>query len=135
MKPRYIIGAIILVAFFVWAFISFDDSKIEYMKIDEARQTDKTVQVVGSWVKDKPYSYDSEQNKFTFHMVDEKNNETLVVLDGMKPNNFEIAPTVVVKGQFKDGVLHADNVLTKCPSKYEGDFEDHEKATNKAGYN
>jgi cytochrome c-type biogenesis protein CcmE len=43
-----------------------------------------------------------------------------VELIGAKPNNFEAAVSVVVKGRIDDGVLKASNVLTKCPSKYEG---------------
>jgi cytochrome c-type biogenesis protein CcmE len=30
---------------------------------------------------------------------------------------------VVAKGRYQDGVFHASEVLTKCPSKYEGNPE------------
>lgn len=43
-----------------------------------------------------------------------------VVYKGTKPNNFEIATNVVVTGKFENGYFHATDVLTKCPSKYEG---------------
>jgi cytochrome c-type biogenesis protein CcmE len=46
-----------------------------------------------------------------------------VVLDGAKPNNFEIATSVVAKGSINGDHFHAKEVLTKCPSKYEGDAE------------
>jgi len=46
-----------------------------------------------------------------------------VVFDGAKPNNFEIANAVVVKGRYEEGYFHANEILTKCPSKYEADAE------------
>ncbi len=54
-------------------------------------------------------------------MIDDNNREVKVVLDGAKPNNFELATSVVAKGRYKDGCFHANELLTKCPSKYEGD--------------
>jgi cytochrome c-type biogenesis protein CcmE len=53
-------------------------------------------------------------------MKDDNNDQMKVVLDGAKPNNFEIANAIVVKGRYEDGVFHASECLTKCPSKYEG---------------
>jgi len=42
------------------------------------------------------------------------------VLDGPKPNNFDIATSVVIKGKMTGDFFHATEILTKCPSKYEG---------------
>ena len=50
-----------------------------------------------------------------------------VVLDGAKPNNFEMAENVVAKGKVMDNYFHAKEVLTKCPSKYEGKGQDVQK--------
>jgi len=52
-----------------------------------------------------------------------------VVLDGAEPNNFKMAESVVAKGKMKDGTFHASEVLTKCPSKYEGDGKDVKKSS------
>ena len=52
-----------------------------------------------------------------------------VVLDGAEPNNFKMAESVVAKGKIKDGYFHASEVLTKCPSKYEGDGKDVKKSS------
>jgi cytochrome c-type biogenesis protein CcmE len=57
-------------------------------------------------------------------MVDEKGNTSKVVCNGAKPNNFDIAPMVVIKGQFDGDRFHAKEILTKCPSKYEGQFDE-----------
>jgi len=49
---------------------------------------------------------------------------TKVVFEGAKPNNFELADKIVVKGKFDGDHFHASQILTKCPSKYEGKEED-----------
>jgi cytochrome c-type biogenesis protein CcmE len=42
-----------------------------------------------------------------------------VVYKGVRPGSFEDGVEVLVEGRYKDGVFTAENVLTKCPSKYE----------------
>ena len=77
----------------------------------------------GEWVKEQPSSFDADRVKFSFYMKDDANRVAKVVLDGAKPNNFELATSVVAKGKFVNGEFHASEVLTKCPSKYEGTSE------------
>lgn len=124
-KLKIIIGSIIIVTFIVVGFISFMGSKIEYANFKEAQEKKKTVEVRGVWQKDKETKYDAATNMFTFYMRDENNMEMKVMLNDAKPNNFETAGEVMIvaKGKVKDGVFYADNVLTKCPSKYEGTGE------------
>ncbi len=124
-KLKIIIGSIIIVTFIVVGFISFMGSKIEYANFKEAQEKKKTVEVRGVWQKDKETKYDAATNMFTFYMKDENNMEMKVMLNDAKPNNFETAGEVMIvaKGKVKDGVFYADNVLTKCPSKYEGTGE------------
>jgi cytochrome c-type biogenesis protein CcmE len=56
-------------------------------------------------------------------MKDDYGKVEKIVFDGGKPNNFEIANAIVVKGRYQDGCFHASDILTKCPSKYEADAE------------
>jgi cytochrome c-type biogenesis protein CcmE len=42
----------------------------------------------------------------------------------MKPGNFNEATQVVAIGRYRDGVLEAEKLLVKCPSKYQGLDED-----------
>lgn len=118
-KARIIVGIVIVVVFLVVGFMSFMDSKIEYVNFKEAQSRQRTVEVKGQWVKDKDAKFDVATNQFTFFMKDDFANEMKVVYDGAKPNNFEVAEAVVVKGKVKDGNFHAKEILTKCPSKYE----------------
>ncbi len=120
-KAKTIIGILIIIVFLTIGFMSFMDSKIEYVNFTEAKDRMRTVEVKGYWVKDKDSKFDASSNTFTFYMNDDFNNEMKVVLDGAKPNNFDVAEAVVAKGKMKQGYFHAKEVLTKCPSKYEAD--------------
>ncbi len=129
MNKRYVIGAIIIVVFIVVGFFAFVDTKVEYANFQHASETHKKTQVKGTWVKEKDAKFDATTNKFTFYMKDESNVEMKVILDGAEPNNFKMAESVVAKGKIKDGSFHATEVLTKCPSKYEGDGQDVKKSS------
>lgn len=121
MKVKIVVAAVVIVAFIVFGAVSFMDSNVEYTDFAKAEKTSKKVQVKGVWVKEKETQFDAKAGQFTFYMVDDNNREVKVVLDGAKPNNFELATSVVAKGRYKDGYFHANELLTKCPSKYEGD--------------
>ncbi len=118
-QARIIVGIVIVVVFLVVGFMSFMDSKIEYVNFTEAQSRQRTVEVKGQWVKNKDSKFDVGTNQFTFYMKDDNATEMKVVFDGAKPNNFEVAEAVVVKGKVKGDYFAAKDILTKCPSKYE----------------
>ena len=70
-------------------------------------------------MKDKSSEFDASRSQFVFYMKDDNGQEEKVIFDGAKPNNFELADAVVVKGRYQDGCFRASEILTKCPSKYE----------------
>ncbi len=124
MNQRYIIGGIIILLFIGLAIFSFNDKKVGYADIETAAKTGEMVQVSGIWLKDLQTEYNSERNEFVFHLKDDNGTETKVVYGGAKPNNFELADKVVIKGVYEEGYFKASQILTKCPSKYEGKEED-----------
>ena len=65
-------------------------------------------------------SFNAEKIQYTFYLKDDSGEIFKVVLDGAKPDNLNIATNVVDKGKYMNGYFHATEVLTKCPSKYEG---------------
>lgn len=121
MNLKIVVASIIIVGALVFGASTFIESNIEYMDFSMAQSVNKKVQVKGKWVKEKDSKFDAAKSQFIFYMVDDNNQEVKVVLDGAKPNNFEMATEVVAKGRFKEGYFHANELLTKCPSKYEGD--------------
>lgn len=123
MKKRYLIGGAIVVVFLIVGGLSFLNSSVEYATLSKAEESGKKVQVTGKWVQEMSTHFDTEKNTFTFYMRDEENRVAKVEYAGAKPNNFDIATSVVAKGRYEDGVFKASEVLTKCPSKYEGNPE------------
>jgi cytochrome c-type biogenesis protein CcmE len=124
MNTKYIIGILVGVAFIIVAYLSFDSTKIEYADFLNAKESGKIVQVIGSWDKSEKYFYDKDKDEFVFKMTDENGNSSHVRVEGAKPNNFDVAPMVVIKGKFEGERFHAKEILTKCPSKYEGQFDE-----------
>lgn len=120
MKPKVLIGIVVVLVFIVFGSYSFLQSNVEYTDVAGAMQNHKKVQLKGSWDKSKESYFDPATTQFTFYLVDDNGQECKVVLDGAAPNNFELATSIVAKGRYTDqGYFHASEVLTKCPSKYE----------------
>ncbi|OGU56096.1 MAG: hypothetical protein A2X64_05405 [Ignavibacteria bacterium GWF2_33_9] len=127
MKLKYIIIGVIAIGFLGLAYYSFDSNKIDYSDFESARESLKTVQVIGKVDKTQNVSYDSDDNVLTFALIDELNTTEMITFNGPKPNNFDMAPMVVVKGRYEEGKFIAKDIMTKCPSKYEGDGNDVKK--------
>jgi cytochrome c-type biogenesis protein CcmE len=119
MNMKIIIAVLLVVAAVGYGAVSFVETNVQYTNFATALSTHKKVQVKGEWLRDKESAYDASKNEFTFFMKDENGTETKVVFEGSKPNNFELASAIVIKGRFEDQCFRASEILTKCPSKYE----------------
>ena len=125
MKNKYIFGGLIIVVFMGIMGYLFTQTSISYEEnFSEIINSSKTMKATGSWVKEKSYHVDKSNKQFSFYMKDYNGTEMKVVYGGTIPNNFESATSVVVTGKYKDGYFHANDILTKCPSKYEEQFDE-----------
>jgi cytochrome c-type biogenesis protein CcmE len=120
MNVKVVVGGLIIVLGIVLGVVNFFDSNVEYGDFALAKKTQKKIQVKGEWVKNRESSFDTEKIQYTFYLKDDSGEILKVVLDGAKPNNFGLAASVVIKGKYMNNYFHATEVLTKCPSKYEG---------------
>ena len=119
MKPKYLIGIVIIVVFIVFGAMSFKKTLTPYVSFEEAKRSGATVQVIGEIV----YSgveYDIDSHQLRFPIVDEEGQRMTVLYGGTKPANFEQAEEVVVIGRYENEAFTADQLLVKCPSKYQG---------------
>lgn len=145
MKAKYIIGGIIVAVFIVWGGSAFLQSTVPYVSIDHARSAERVVQVMGKIDFDN-VKYNSDDLRLEFAIYDAKAESiegasTLdVVYYGVVPGNFDQAVSVVLKGQPRDGEWVADQMLVKCPSKYQGeggdeyrDMKEHDEAVEETG--
>jgi cytochrome c-type biogenesis protein CcmE len=131
MKNKYVFGGIIIVVFLGLMGYLFTQSNIQYEEdFNRVKETDKTVKATGQWVKYKSYKVDKESRTFSFYMSDANGVELNVIYEGTIPNNFESAMSVVVTGKYENGYFHAKEILTKCPSKYEEEYEEQKTKTS-----
>lgn len=120
MKPKYIIGLAIIGAFIVFAGMNLKKSLTPYVSLEDAKRTGAVVQVKGQRVPGTE-KFNMDDQVFNFEMTDEKGEKFKVVYDGVKPSNFEQATEVVAIGRYDNGIFHAEQLLVKCPSKYEAE--------------
>jgi cytochrome c-type biogenesis protein CcmE len=130
MKKGYLI-ALVVIAIFVAVFVSTFGQASQYTTFDGAYELyknndDQEVHVIGELVKNedgslKDYFYDhvKDPNRCEFSLKDDSSRVERIILTMTKPTDFEKSEKVVVIGSFKDDVFVANNVLLKCPSKYE----------------
>ncbi len=119
MKIKYLIGIAIIIIFVVFGALSFRKTLTPYVSFEEARRSGVTVQVIGEIVFSQ-VNYDTATHQLQFPIINEIQENMMVVYDGAKPANFEQADQVVVIGRYENGLFVADQLLVKCPSKYQG---------------
>ena len=133
MKRKHIIALVVAVAFIGIAAFALIDNKVDYSDFDKAASNGRRAQVSGTYDKDKGSQYDANSNTFSFFMKDRAGHEMPVKYAGMRPNNFEIAPSVVCVGKVESGVFEATDIQTKCPSRYEGSGKMNTNVTSPSG--
>ena len=115
----YAVGAVLVVAFLAYGTTSFKSNLTPYVSFEEASRMGGKVQVAGGLVEDSTKYLDATE-ELQFAMVDDDGNTMTVHYNGVKPGNFEEAVQIVAIGSYQEGVFHAEQLLVKCPSKYQG---------------
>ncbi|MDI6871152.1 MAG: cytochrome c maturation protein CcmE [Bacillota bacterium] len=115
------IGLIVL-AMAALMVLGLSRSQTYYVTLEEllsqpAARADQQLRVNGKLIGSS-VTFDPDQVLLRFELTDGR--RTLpVAYKGVRPGSFEDGSDVLVEGRFRDGVFIAENVLTKCPSKYE----------------
>jgi cytochrome c-type biogenesis protein CcmE len=115
----YAVGGALIVAFLAYGATSFKSNLTPYVSFEEAQKSSRKVQVAGGLVPDST-SYLEDKELLQFGMVEDGGETMTVHYEGVKPGNFEEATQIVAIGTYSEGVFHADQLLVKCPSKYQG---------------
>lgn len=115
----YAVGAVLVVAFLAYGTTSFKANLTPYVSFQEAETSGRKVQVAGGLVQ-QSVKYVDESQVLRFEMEEEGGATMTVVYEGIKPGNFEEAVQIVAVGNYHDGAFYAEQLLVKCPSKYQG---------------
>ena len=128
MKKSHIIG-IVVIAIAVFVIISTAGDASTYVTFEEAKSIsdsgdDKKVHIVGQLKKDDDgqiVGVEPSEDKLTvtFLMVDNNQVTNKVFYNKPMPPDLKQSEQVVVVGQYKDDLFIANQILLKCPSKYE----------------
>jgi cytochrome c-type biogenesis protein CcmE len=97
---------------------SFKKSVTPYINFAEARRSSGLVQVNGV-LADKQYVMKPNEQYLSFRLRDEKGEVLPVEYHGVVPGNFDQATSIVAIGRYHDEKFVADQLLVKCPSKYQ----------------
>ena len=128
MKKSHIIG-IVVIAIAVFVIISTAGDASTYVTFNEAKALFKTgnnkkVHVVGQLKKNENgeiVGVEPGEDKLTvtFLMVDNNQETNKVFYNKPMPPDLKQSEQVVVIGQYKNDIFYANQILLKCPSKYE----------------
>ncbi len=119
MNLKIFIGIFIIIVFMVFGALSFRKNLTPYVSFEQAKKSEGVVQIIGKLVLDET-EYDLKKNLLYFTLKNQKGERLSVVYDGIKPANFEQATDIVVIGKYEFDKFVAEQVLVKCPSKYQG---------------
>jgi cytochrome c-type biogenesis protein CcmE len=115
----YAVGGVLIVAFLAYGATSFKSNLTPYVSFDEAQKSPRKVQVAGGLIPDST-SYIEDEEVLQFGMIEDGGATMTVRYTGVKPGNFEEATQIVAIGTYSAGTFYADQLLVKCPSKYQG---------------
>ncbi len=121
-----VLGLVIIVAALAFSATAFKGALINYVPFAEAaRATDTTVQIMGAPVAG-TMQYDMASHALRFTMRDTQGAVMPVVFHGPKPEDLDTAMSkasrITAQGSYspQQGAFLAENLLVKCPSKYQG---------------
>ncbi len=148
-RTKFIIGGVLILAAVGYLIFSSTQASAEYfltvdeLKAQSANVTGKNLRISGAVVGDS-IQYDPQTLTLTFEVADVPNDNSLIdaqgglaavlhsavidpsrsrikiVYTGPKPDLLKNEAQAIMTGQLgSDGVFHADELLLKCPTKYQ----------------
>lgn len=119
IKPLHLAGLGIILIAIVYGGFGFKDAFRSYTtSVAEASQSKQHVQLAG--FLGSTGEYDADGN-WTFLLQDEQGDQVKIVSGDPRPANFEHATSIVAIGRYDatQQAFMADELLVKCPSKYQ----------------
>ena len=127
MSLKVIVAVVLLAVAATVGVSSFKRTMTPYIGFAEARTASGLVQVNGK-LADKDYILKAEEQFLRFNLKDEHGDVMPVEYRGVIPGNFDQAVSVVAIGKFAGDHFEAEQLLVKCPSKYQAEAENQAKA-------
>ena len=124
-RKRFLIGGLIIVLAIAYlAYTGFQSSATYYYTVSEfvaqERSTNGENVRINGQVAAGSVEQDARELILRFTIVGSEGEDSLpVVYHGVVPDTFKVGSEVVIEGHLDSaGIFQANNILTKCPSKY-----------------
>ncbi len=118
----FIGGAIIVLAVGYLIVSSIGGSTAYYLTVEEVEAkgpSERTVRVAGNVVGE-TIEWNAQEMMLKFNIAD-ASGSLAVIYNGPRPDMLQDEAEAIVEGQYVEGgSFEANNLLLKCPSKYEG---------------
>jgi len=128
MNVKIVLAVVLLAVAAGFGVTSFRKTMTPYISFAEARQATGMVQVNGV-LANKDYVLKQDEQFLKFDLADTHGEVMKVEYRGVIPGNFDQATSIVAIGRYQNGVFAADQLLVKCPSKYQAEAEKGKSAT------
>ena len=119
MKPAAIIALFIAIAGLGLGVYAFVANASPYVSAKEAARMAGSVVHVAGKIDHGSTKASVQDQILRFNLIDDKGDTLPVLYKGMKPGDFDSAPTASVEGSYEGGTFLARKITTQCPSKYE----------------
>lgn len=122
MNVKAVVAMILLAVATAIGVTSFKKTVTPYISFQEARRSTGLVQVNGV-LADKKYVLRPNEQYLSFRLQDSQGEVLPVEYHGVVPGNFDQATSIVAIGRYQGGTFEAEQLLVKCPSKYQAEAE------------
>lgn len=126
-RSKIVVAVVVVVALFLmWITTGTQGKEVPFLSVAEL-QTGKFNQErfrLGGIVKPGTIVI-NEDNLLDVEFVLEQGDDVIKVhYSKTRPDLFEDGCEVIVEGEYRNNEFYADNLMTKCASRYEGDLRD-----------
>jgi cytochrome c-type biogenesis protein CcmE len=122
MNFKILLAVILLAVAATVGVSSFKKTMTPYIGFAEARSASGLVQVNGK-LADKDYVLKPQEQFLRFNLKDDHGEVMPVEYRGVIPGNFDQAVSVVAIGKYSGDHFEAQQLLVKCPSKYQAEAD------------
>jgi len=118
MKKTHIVLIIIIAVLIGAILVMFKDAGT-YAGFEIAQNNNgDQFTVIGYLDKDAQMNFDARKTLFSFTAIDKTGKKSKVYYNQPKPQDFERSEEITMKGYATDTAFIAEEILMKCPSKY-----------------
>lgn len=120
MKKLYIVAIVVVGVAIAVIMMSLKNTTTYSDFTESAANSEREFHIVGKLDKTQAQVYEPQINpdEFSFFLTDNKGTTKQVVLHKNKPQDFDKSEQIVLIGKMQNDIFHANDILLKCPSKY-----------------